>query len=618
MEKTAINSQITRSHRMPYGAQWQPDGRFCFRIWAPNAKRVELCLRDADAEKRYPLQAEADGWFARAMEAPAGSLYRYRIDGQHNVPDPASRYQPDDVHGYSQAIDPGTWRWTDGDWLGRPWHEAVVYELHVGCFSPAGTFNAVIEKLDYLLEQGITAIQLMPIADFPGGRNWGYDGVLPFAPDSRYGRPEDLKNLVQAAHAKGMMVFLDVVYNHFGPEGNYLHHYARAFFNSKQHTPWGKAFNFAGGHSYWVRRFFIHNALYWLEEYHFDGLRLDAVQAMLDSGPLHVLDELADTLRRQFGQRQIHLILENDDNAAHYLNRDASATPCRYTAQWNDDFHHAWHVLLTGETWGYYQDFADNPRQHLLRCLQQGFAFQGERSAYRQAKPRGEVSAHLPPLAFVNFLQNHDQVGNRPFAERIHQLVAPEAVRAATAVLLLSPFPPMLFMGQEWGCRQPFSFFCDFEAHLSKRVNQARRREFVEFPGFTTAKARAAIPDPSAAESFQRSILDWRALNTAEGQDWLACHRKLLAVRRQEIVPRLPDIRLNDTRIKQLGGQAWQVDWQIGEGRILRLVANPGDQSAELGESVICGRILYATDGELISQPKSGCLPAWAVVCLLA
>ncbi|AEG02091.1 malto-oligosyltrehalose trehalohydrolase [Methylomonas methanica] len=617
MNKTVTNSRITRSHRMPYGTQWQADGRLCFRIWAPGAKQVELCLRSADAETVCPMPAEADGWFALEMEADVGCCYRYRIDGRHVVPDPASRFQPDDVHGYSQAIDPEQWHWTDGIWRGRPWHEAVIYELHVGCFTSAGTFRAAIEKLDYLAALGVTAIQLMPIADFPGRWNWGYDGVLPFAPDSRYGTPDDLKNLIQTAHAKGMMVFLDVVYNHFGPEGNYLHQYAGAFFHQRRHTPWGKAFNFDGKYSHWVRQFFIHNALYWLEEFHFDGLRLDAVQAILDSGLVHVLDELADTVRRHFGQRQIHLILENDDNAAHYLSRDAKAVPCRYTAQWNDDFHHAWHVLLTGETWGYYQDFADNPRRHLLRCLQQGFAFQGETSAYRHGKPRGEASDRLPPQAFVNFLQNHDQVGNRPFGERLHQLVAPDALRAATAVLLLSPFPPMLFMGQEWGSRQPFNFFCDFEAHLAKRVRQARRREFADFPGFATAKARRAIPDPSAADSFERSILDWRDLNSAEGQDWLACHQQLLAVRLQEIAPRLPGMGLQGARIQPLGGHALQIAWRMGDGTCLRLFANLGDQPFPLGETAIGGRMLYTTHSDLAPPAVMGDLPAWAVVCLL-
>lgn len=617
MHKTAANTGVTRVHRMPHGTQRLPDGRLLFRVWAPSAEQVELCLHATGLENRYPMLTEADGWFGLAMDADADCLYRYRIDGLHEVPDPASRYQPDDVHGYIQAIAPENWNWTDAGWRGRPWHEAVVYELHVGCFTPAGTFRAVMEKLDYLADLGVTAVQLMPIADFPGRRNWGYDGVLPFAPDSRYGTPDDLKRLIQTAHAKGLMVFLDVVYNHFGPEGNYLHQYAGAFFHKRRHTPWGKAFNFDGKHSRWVRQFFIHNALYWLEEFHFDGLRLDAVQAIADSSPLHILDELADTLRRQFPHRRIHLILENDDNAAHYLSRNASALPHRYTAQWNDDFHHAWHVLLTGETWGYYQDFADNPLRYLLRCLQQGFAFQGETSAYRHGKPRGEASDRLPPQAFVNFLQNHDHVGNRPFGERLHQLVAPEALRAATAVLLLSPFPPMLFMGQEWGSRQPFGFFCDFEARLSQRIARARRREFAEFPGFATAKARAAIPDPMSADSFARSILDWRDLNSAAGRDWLACHRQLLAVRREQIAPRLAGMRCDSAAIRQFGGYGFCVDWRLGDGAGLCLLANLGEQAVELGEPNVRGLLLYATHEALVAQSLIDRLPAWAVVCLV-
>ena len=430
---------------MPFGTELTTSGETCFRLWAPNAHQVELCLHTEAAETIHPMQPDAKGmWFVQTTDAHFGDWYRYRINQQHNVPDPASRYQPKDVHGYSQLLNPESWVWTDNEWCGRPWHEAVIYELHVGSFTPEGSFNAVTKKLDYLSALGITALQLMPIADFPGQQNWGYDGVLPFAPDSQYGAPEDLKRLVQTAHTKGMMVFLDVVYNHFGPEGNYLHLYAEAFFSKKHRTPWGKGFNFDGKHSHWVRQFFIQNALYWLEEFHFDGLQLDAVQAIIDSSQPHFLVELANQVREQCGvERQIHLILENDSNTAGYLNCDTNGKPNQYTAQWNDDIHHALHVLLTGESWGYYQDFTQHPLQHLSRCLTSGFAYQGEISSYRNA-PRGEPSAQLSPLAFISFLQNHDQIGNRALAERIHNLAPAAAVRASTALLLLAPFPPML------------------------------------------------------------------------------------------------------------------------------------------------------------------------------
>lgn len=615
MSLIAENTNPIRQHLMPFGVQIMPDGKLSFRFWAPGANQVHLCVRDQDADIVYPMQAEAEGWFVLTVNASIGSQYRYRIEQQYEVPDPASRFQPNDVHGYSQVINPGNWHWTDNHWQGRSWHEAVIYELHVGSFTPEGSFIAIIDKLDYLLALGVTAIQLMPIADFPGQRNWGYDGVLPFAPDSRYGTPDDLKLLVQTAHSKGLMVFLDVVYNHFGPEGNYLHLYAGAFFHKRQRTPWGKAFNFDGKHSHWVRQFFIHNALYWLEEFHFDGLRLDAVQAIFDSGQPHFLAELADTVKRQLGkQRQIHLMLENDANNAAYLEPDTDGTPKQYAAQWNDDFHHALHVLLTGESWGYYQDYADQPLQHLSRCLTAGFAYQGETSSYRNGKPRGEASGHLTPLAFINFLQNHDQIGNRAFAERINQLAPIQGVRAATALLLLAPFPPMLFMGQEWGSRQPFAFFCDFETSLAKRVAQARRREFADMPGFEDAKSRKQIPDPAGISIFEQSMLSWQALNDQESQVWLKFHRHLLVLRQQEIMPRLPGMRLSDTTVLQIGAHGLRVDWQMGDGSLLILLANLSAEELDISHCKPTGRLIYASFDAMSASQNDGLMPAWSIV----
>lgn len=603
---------------MPFGANFLASGETCFRIWAPNVHQVELCVPAKIGDIFYPMLSEAEGWWSlRLADAKIGDLYGYRINQQHHVPDPASRYQPTDVHGYSQLMNPDSWAWTDNEWRGLAWQQAVIYELHVGSFTPEGSFNAVTEKLDYLSALGITAIQLMPIADFPGRRNWGYDGVLPFAPDSRYGTPDDLKRLVQTAHALDMMVFLDVVYNHFGPEGNYLPLYAEAFFSKKQRTPWGKGFNFDGKQSHWVRQFFIHNALYWLEEFHLDGLRLDAVQAIIDKSRPHFLTELAHRVRDQCGdERQIHLILENDSNSARYLTRDTSDKPTQYTAQWNDDIHHGLHVLLTGESWGYYQDFAPQPIQHLSRCLTAGFAYQGETSNYRNAA-RGEPSAHLSPLAFISFLQNHDQIGNRALAERIHTLAPASAVRAATALLLLAPFPPMLFMGQEWGCRQPFAFFCDFEAHLSKRVNQARRRGFTTMPGFETAKSRRAVADSAALSSLQMSILDWHIGDNQASQDWLRFHRDLLSLRRQEIIPRLSGMVLTNTTAKQIGPQALKVDWQMGDDSRLSLLVNLGEATVDISTDKPEGQLLYATLDGVEHQNLANTLPAWSVIWLL-
>ena len=339
---------------MPFGAAVLDDGGVRFRLWAPAARGVELRLETADQAAVLPMQAQADGWYERlSARAAAGSRYRFCVEGDLLVPDPASRCNPDDVHGASEVIDPLAYEWHDGDWRGRSWDEAVVYELHVGGFSATGDFSGVMRRLDHLVELGITAIELMPLADFPGARNWGYDGVLPFAPDASYGRHEQLKALIDAAHGKRLMILLDVVYNHFGPEGNYLHRYAPQFFNTRHRTPWGPAINFDSGCSRVVHDFVIHNALYWLEEYHFDGLRLDAVHAIADDSSPDILIELAEAVRAGPGRsRAVHLVLENDRNSARYLQRTTSATPRWYTAQWNDDIHHALHVIATGERAG--------------------------------------------------------------------------------------------------------------------------------------------------------------------------------------------------------------------------------------------------------------------------
>jgi malto-oligosyltrehalose trehalohydrolase len=407
---------------MPFGAEVLPAGGVRFRIWAPAARQVDLSLDG----KLVPLEETEDGWFERVHDrAGPGSRYSYRIDGRHDVPDPASRFQPKDAEGPSEVIDPAEFGWQDAGWQGRPWPEAVLYELHVGAFSSQGTYAGVGSRLDQLRDLGVTAIELMPLADFSGRRNWGYDGVLPFAPDSRYGRPEELKALVQAAHRAGLMVFLDVVYNHFGPKGNFLHVYAPQFFTERHKTPWGAAIDFERRA---VREYFIHNALYWLEEYHLDGLRLDAVHAIKDDSPLHVLDEIAERVRARFrDERHVHLVLENDANHARFLG------PGKYDAQWNDDSHHACHVLATGESDGYYAAYADAPARHLARCLAEGFAYQGEVSPFSN-ESRGEPSAHLPPTCFVDFIQNHDQVGNRAHGERLASLSEAHKLKALCSI----------------------------------------------------------------------------------------------------------------------------------------------------------------------------------------
>lgn len=605
---------------LPFGAAVQRDGRVRFRLWAPAATQVELCLETVAGETRLPLSGEPGGWFGLVTDRAApGSRYRYRIDGGLRVPDPASRFQPEDVFGPSQVIDPRGWRWTDTDWRGRPWEEAVIYELHLGAFSPAGGFAAVTERLDYLAGLGVTALEFMPIADFHGARNWGYDGVLPFAPDSSYGRPEDLKQLIQSAHRKGLMVLLDVVYNHFGPEGNFLHRYAPQFFTPRHHTPWGPAINFDGPGSETVRRFFIHNALYWLEEYHFDGLRLDAVDAIHDDSSPDVLQELAAAVRQGPGrERHIHLILENDHNQAHYLRRDREGRPRQYTAQWNDDFHHALHVLLTGETDGCHRDFRERPVWYLGRCLAHGFGYQGEPSAHRGGNRRGEPSRALPPTAFVTFLQNHDQAGNRPFGERLHDLTDPEPLRAMIALCLLAPAPPLLFMGEEFSAAQPFQFFCDFGPELAAAVAAGRLRGFAGFEGFTRLLEQRTPPDPNDPDTFARCKLDWTCLDQAPHSDWLGYYRHLLALRHDQIVPRLAGMRGNADDFHRIDRHGLRIHWRLGDGSELSLLANMGASSLPIGAADLTpGEPLYIHPSAVTIDAATDRLPAWCIAWFL-
>jgi malto-oligosyltrehalose trehalohydrolase len=458
----------------------------------------------------------------------------------------------------------------------------------------------------------------MPVAEVPGRRNWGYDGVLPFAPESAFGHPDDLKRMIDTAHRRGLMVFLDVVYNHFGPEGNYLHLYAPQFFTDRHHTPWGAAINFDGGHRP-VREFFIHNALYWLDEYHMDGLRFDAVHAIMDDSKPDILTELAETVRTKLPRdRHVHLVLENDNNAARYLTRDDDGRPRWYSAQWNDDIHHALHVMLTGEEGGYYEDYRNLPACHLGRTLAEGFAYQGEASAHRDGEARGEASGHLPPTAFVAFLQNHDQVGNRAFGERIAQLAEPQALRAAMTILLLAPQPPLLFMGEEWGCRQPFLFFCDFHDTLADQVREGRRKEFARFPAFRDPKARERIPDPNALQTFQQTVLDWSALATADGREWLQLYRDLLHLRQTNIVPLLPQIGGDAADFRLYGACGLTVEWKIADSSWLCLYANLGSQPLDHAPKPRAGRIL-ATAGEGMAEHlASGRWPPWSAAWTIA
>ncbi|HEV7714103.1 MAG TPA: malto-oligosyltrehalose trehalohydrolase [Steroidobacteraceae bacterium] len=610
---------IRHRHEMPFGAELV-EGGVRFRLWAPAAKSVDLLHLQDGEPQALPMSALPDGWFELITHtATTGSRYKFRIDGGVEVPDPAARAN-EDIEGASVVVDALKYEWRTETWRGRPWHEAIIYELHVGTFTPEGTFAGVESRLDHLVQLGITVIELMPVADFPGERGWGYDGVLPYAPDAAYGTPDELKSLIDAAHERGLAVMLDVVYNHFGPEGNWLHTYAPQFFTERHQTPWGAGINFDGPQSPTVREFFIHNALYWLEEFQFDGLRVDAVHAMLDDGELHFIQELTQRvhdlaeLTTPGARRDVYLVLENGDNKASYLGkpnvRDLSE------AQWNDDLHHCLHVILTGESDGYYEDYAEHPHATLCRCLAEGFGYQGDISKHENGRARGEPSTHLPPTAFVDFLQNHDQIGNRALGERLHQLVKDEAALvAATAILLLSPSIPMMFMGEEWAAPEPFSYFCDFGPELAAKVREGRKREFAKFARFAGDHGTDALPDPTDPATFEAAKLNWNTLNQPSHAGWLEHYRRLLAVRQRDIVPLIPDMT-SGRCVKVQDNGALAVDWATKGGGLLHLIANLSDTAVPMVGKP-SGRVIFATHPNIRGAVKRNMLEPWTVTWLL-
>ncbi|MGE3160649.1 MAG: alpha-amylase family glycosyl hydrolase [Burkholderiales bacterium] len=519
---------MRRAHDMPFGAAPRGEGTFAFRLWAPGEARVTLEVAEAIA----PMQRDAEGWHECTAPAKAGERYRFRLTDGVVVPDPASRFNPGDVHGASALVDPLAYEWGDAGWRGRPWSEAVIYELHVGAFTPEGTFAAARARLPELAALGVTAIELMPVADFPGARNWGYDGVLPFAPDARYGAPEDLKALVDAAHAHGLMVLLDVVYNHFGPDGNYLNAYCPQFFDPARRTPWGAAINFDGPASRTVREFFVHNALYWIEEYGLDGLRLDAVHAIHDDSGAHIVQEIAAALHAGPGrERHVHVVLEDERGDERFIRGGL-------VKQWNDPLHHALHVLLTGESDGYYAPFAAAPLERLAGALA------------------------APPVAHVAFLQNHDQVGNRALGERLHRLADPAKEAAALACVLLGPQAPLLFMGEEWAASAPFLYFCDHGPALARAVRDGRRAEFQRFAAFADPAARDRIPDPNARATFAVSKLDWSERGRSPHRERLALVTRLLRLRRERLAPQLAGAKWVGADIS---GSCLSAEWSLGD-----------------------------------------------------
>ena len=550
-------SPATSCYHCTYGAQVLDDGTTRFRVWAPGAERVELVID----ELAFPMERDDDGNHTLPVEVDADTRYVYRI-GDLQVPDPASRAQPGGVLGASMVVDPRDYVWKCNDWNGMPWHRAAISEVHVGAM---GGFDILRQALPRLAASGFTAVELMPIASFQGDRNWGYDGVLPYAPDASYGSVHALKAMIDEAHRLGLAVILDVVYNHFGPFGNQLPSYAPEFFAPDVHTPWGAAIDFRRPQ---VARYFVDNALMWINEYRFDGLRLDAVHAIQ---PKSFLDELGAAVRRTClpRGREVWLILENEHNSAGLLRGD-------YNAQWNDDAHNALHVLLTGEHEGYYVDFARHPTENLAKALAEGFVFQGQHD--RRGLSRGEPSGDLHPHAFVLFLQNHDQIGNRPMGERLTCLANEADLRAAMVLVALSPMVPLFFMGEEWGCRTPFYYFTDYEGELAQKVRDGRRAEFSHFSGFTDPQRRARIPDPNALDTYAASIP--RVGDAMQALAWKRWFADLLQLRKRYLADRMAGSRALGCEV--LGDKAVYARWRLGDGHDWQIALNLSDQDVSL------------------------------------
>lgn len=578
-----------------WGAEPVGEDRWRFRIWAPGLKEAGVRIEGAT----HGLDQSADGWFEAELPAKVGATYVFVVAG-HEMPDPAARMQADDVHGPSLLVDPRNFEWSSR-WTGRPWHETVIYETHVGTFTERGDFGGVSKKLDHLASTGVTAIELCPVAQFSGNRGWGYDAVLLYAPHRAYGEPDALKSLVDAAHERDLMIFLDVVYNHFGPDGNYLHLSTPEFFDVDNRTPWGDAIDYRKPA---VRQFFIENALFWLEEYRVDGLRLDAIDQIAD---LSFVEDLARAVRKHGFTRHIHLTTEDDRNITALHRRDAKGRAILYDGEWNDDFHHVVHVLATGEEDGYYSDYAHDPRGDLVTALRDGFVQQGRPSTHRGRTSHGEPSPHLPPMAFVNFLQNHDQIGNRAFGERLATLACNEAVEALTVIILLSPMIPLLFMGEEWGETRPFQFFCDFHGDLAQAVREGRRREFAKWHQFSDEAMRDKIPDPNSPVTFERCRLDWSILDSEWGQARHSLVSELLHLRAAEITPRLSGMTAMNAKVLPHGTRGLKARWRLGDGSRLHLVANLGGAPF----AAACpGRILFERGNTLQNS--------WAVSVTLA
>ena len=517
------------------GAVVNRAGGTTFRVWAPVVRRVDIAIDRGGAIDERELTREADGTFVATLaDVGPGVRYGYRLDGDGPFPDPASRFQPDGVHGASLTVDPDAFHWTDDGWTGVPLSDLIIYELHVGTFTRDGTFAAVIDRLPELAALGVTAVELMPVGDFPGARNWGYDGVAIFAPARCYGSPDDLRWLVDAAHHQGMAVLLDVVYNHLGPDGASHPRFSPYYFSPRHHSPWGAGLNFDDDHSAPVRELFIENALHWIQEYHVDGLRLDATHAIRDLAPRHFLAELTARVRESAPARHVHVIAEDDRNLARLV-IPQSEGGFGADAVWADDWHHQMRRRLAGDCDGYFGDYTGSTAD-IAATVRRGWFYTGQYSNYLKA-PRGSDPSGIEPARFVVCLQNHDQVGNRAFGERLHHQIDAAAYRAASLLLLSLPQTPLLFMGQEWGATSPFLFFADHAAELGRKVTAGRRREFARFAAFADEGARERIPDPQAPGTFAASQLDWTERERPQHASISRLYAAALAFRRERMSP---------------------------------------------------------------------------------
>jgi maltooligosyltrehalose trehalohydrolase len=564
-----------------------------FRIWSPGSEDVAVIIEGDGNPATHPLEAESDGWFSGVVAgAGAGTRYRLCLDNDAVYPDPLSRSQPDGVHGASQVVDPGTFRWSDDEWVGRPLEDLVIYELHIGTATTEGTFDALIPRLRDIADLGATAIEIMPVGEFPGARNWGYDGVYLFAPASVYGGADGLRRLVDAAHGHGLAVILDVVYNHFGPEGNYLHAVSGGrIFTHRHQTPWGAAVNYDDDASEGVREIVLANVVEWIRDYHIDGLRLDAAHAIVDESRAHILAEIAAAAHAA-ADRPVTVIAEDERNERRLL----LPPPAGFGIDgvWADDLHHSLRRLLAGDRHGYYAAY-DGTTAELEKTLRQGWLYEGE--LYEPSgMARGTPSRGIPPHCFVHCLQNHDQVGNRAMGERLHHQVDVAAYRAASALLLLSPYSPLLWMGQEWAASAPFQYFTDHPEELGRLVTSGRRREFGRFPAFRDPAVRDRIPDPQAEQTFQRSRLDWGERQHEPHAGVLRLYRELLRVRREH--PAMRSRERSDWSVQAVSDGAIALRRKGSEGDVL-LVAN------------LAGRLVLDLGSGPVTAPERG---EWAVM----